>query len=182
VTVTISSSSLMGTRSSTTSEQGMYRFAAVPPGTYRILFEMAGFASLAREGIVVTLGFTATVNVEMAIAAVQETVTVTGESPVVDVASTRIQQNFNLEQLEALPNARDMWALLAESPGIAMTRFDVGGSRAGTQTGYVAYGFGGQGQQVRVLVEGINTTEGTGGAGFYFDYGSFEEVFIGTGG
>ena len=60
-----------------------------------------------------------------------------------------------------------------------MSRVDVGGNRAGTQTGYTAYGYNGQ---VRVLVEGINTTEGTGGAGFYFDYGSFEEVFLGTAG
>jgi hypothetical protein len=58
-----------------------------------------------------------------------------------------------------------------------MSRIDVGGNRAGTQTGYTAYGYSGQN---RVLVEGINTTEGTSGAGFYFDYGSFEEVFLGT--
>jgi hypothetical protein len=70
-----------------------------------------------------------------------------------------------------------MWALLAATPAVTMSRIDVGGNRAGTQTGYRAYGFGGQ---TRVLVEGINTTEGTSGAGFYFDYGSFEEVFLGT--
>ena len=60
-----------------------------------------------------------------------------------------------------------------------MSRIDVGGNRAGTQTGYRAYGMDGQ---VRVLIEGINTTEGTGGAGFYFDYSSLEEVFLGTSG
>ena len=180
VTVTISSPSMMGTQSTTTNEQGIYRFAAVPSGTYKVVFEMAGFATLSREGIVVTLGFTATVNADMALASVQETVTVTGESPVVDVSTTRVQQNFNLEQLESIPNARDMWSLLAESPGVSMTRHDVGGNRAGTQTGYLAYGFGNQGQQVRVLIEGINTTEGTGAAGFYFDYGAVEEAYIGT--
>ena len=72
-----------------------------------------------------------------------------------------------------------MWALLAATPGVVMSRIDVGGNRAGTQTGYTAYGLNGQ---VRVSVEGINTTEGTGGAGFYFDYGSFEEVFLGVAG
>ena len=70
-----------------------------------------------------------------------------------------------------------MWALLAVTPAVQMPRIDVGGNRAGTQTGYTAYGFTGQ---VRVLIEGINTTEGTGGAGFYFDYSSLEEVFLGT--
>jgi hypothetical protein len=104
-------------------------------------------------------------------------VTVTGASPVIDTSTTRIQQNFKMEQLQALPNGRDMWALLAVTPSVQMGRIDVGGNRAGTQTGYTAYGMSGQ---VRVLIEGINTTEGTGGAGFYFDYSSLEEVFLGT--
>ncbi len=82
-----------------------------------------------------------------------------------------------MEQLQSIPNGRDMWALLAVTPAVEMDRIDVGGNRAGTQTGYTAYGFSGQ---VRVLIEGINTTEGTGGAGFYFDYASLEEAFLGT--
>ena len=82
-----------------------------------------------------------------------------------------------MEQLQSLPNARDMWALLAVTPAVMVNRVDVGGNRAGTQAGYTAYGFTGQ---VRVLIEGINTTEGTGGAGFYFDYASLEEAFLGT--
>ena len=88
-------------------------------------------------------------------------------------------QNFKLEQLQSIPNGRDMWALLAVTPSVQMGRIDVGGNRAGTQTGYTAYGMS---DQVRVLIEGINTTEGTGGAGFYFDYSSLEEVFLGTSG
>jgi hypothetical protein len=127
----------------------------------------------------VALGFTATVNVDMAVASLEETVTVTGESPVIDTSATRVQQNYKIEQLNSIPNGRDMWALLAATPGVVMGRIDVGGNRAGTQTGYTAYGLNGQ---VRVSVEGINTTEGTGGAGFYFDYGSFEEVFLGVAG
>ena len=112
-------------------------------------------------------------------ATLQETVTVTGASPVIDTSATRVQQNFKLAQLESIPNGRDMWALLAATPGVIMSNIDVGGNRAGTQTGYRAYGLSGQ---VRTSVEGINTTEGTGGAGFYYDYGSFEEVFIGVAG
>ncbi|HEX2461811.1 MAG TPA: carboxypeptidase-like regulatory domain-containing protein, partial [Vicinamibacterales bacterium] len=179
VTVTITAASLMGAQTQVTNESGNYRFPAVPPGNYTVKYELAGFSTLVREGIDIALGFTATVNVQLAVATLQETVTVTGESPVVDTSATRVQQNFKLEQLQTIPNARDMWALLAVSPAVVMARVDVGGNRAGTQTGYTAYGYNGQ---VRVLVEGINTTEGTGGAGFYFDYGSFEEVFLGTAG
>ncbi len=177
VTVSITSPSMMGVQTAVTSESGTYRFPAVPPGRYTISYELAGFNTLKREGVDVGLGFTATVNVELSLATLQETVTVTGESPVIDTSSTRVQQNFKMEQLQSIPNGRDMWSLLAVTPAVQMSRIDVGGNRAGTQTGYTAYGFNGQ---VRVLIEGINTTEGTSGAGFYFDYSSLEEVFMGT--
>ncbi|MGH9347813.1 MAG: carboxypeptidase regulatory-like domain-containing protein, partial [Vicinamibacterales bacterium] len=179
VTVTVASPSLMGVQTAVTNEQGSYRFPAVPPGTYAITYELPGFNTLKREGVELRLGFTANLNVELQVASLQETVTVTGESPVIDTTATRVQQNFKLDELQSIPNARDFWSLLAVTPSVQMSRIDVGGNRAGTQTGYTAYGFTGQ---VRVLIEGINTTEGTGGAGFYFDYASLEEVFIGTSG
>jgi Carboxypeptidase regulatory-like domain len=179
VTVTATSPALLGTQTTVTSETGNYRFPAVPPGSYSLTYDLAGFNTVRREGIQITLGFTANVNVDLQLATLQETVTVTGESPVIDTSATRIQQNFKLEQLQSIPNGRDMWALLAVTPSVQMSRIDVGGNRAGTQTGYTAYGFNGQ---VRVLIEGINTTEGTGGAGFYFDYASLEEAFLGTSG
>ena len=179
VTVTAASPSMIGTQSQVTNENGLYRFPAVPPGTYSLSFELAGFTGVKREAVPISLGVTVSLNVEMAVATLSETVTVTGESPVIDVSATRVQQNFKLEQLNSIPNGRDMWALLAATPGVLMSRIDVAGNRAGTQTGYTAYGLNGQ---VRVAVEGINTTEGTGSAGFYFDYGSFEEVFLGVAG
>jgi hypothetical protein len=179
VTVTATSPSALGTQTTVTSETGNYRFPAIPPGTYVVTYDLPGFNTIRREGISIALGFTATVNVELALATLQETVTVTGESPLIDTSATRVVQNFKLEQLQSIPNARDMWALLAVTPAVQMGRIDVGGNRAGTQTGYTAYG---QSGQVRVLIEGINTTEGTGGAGFYFDYSSLEEVFLGTSG
>ena len=179
VTVTATSPALIQPQTTVTSETGNYRFPAVPPGTYEISFELAGFSTLKRSGISITLGFTANVNVELALATLQETVTVSGASPVIDTSTTRVQQNFKMEQLQTIPNGRDMWALLAVTPSVQMGRIDVGGNRAGTQTGYTAYGMTGQ---VRVLIEGINTTEGTGAAGFYFDYASLEEAFLGTSG
>jgi hypothetical protein len=179
VTITATSPALLGAQTAVTSENGSYRFPAVPPGTYTLTYEFTGFNSVKREGIQIALGFTANVNVELGLATLQETVTVTGESPIIDTTATRVVQNFKLEELQSIPNGRDMWSLLAVTPAVQMSRIDVGGNRAGTQTGYQAYGFTGQ---VRVLIEGINTTEGTGGAGFYFDYSSLEEVFLGTSG
>jgi hypothetical protein len=177
VTVSATSPSSMGIQSSVTDTGGNYRFPALPPGTYTVTFELPGFNTLKRENIQISMGFSAAVNAELAVASLQETVTVTGDSPVIDTSNTRVQQNFKLEALQEIPNSRDLWSLLAVTPGVGMGRIDVGGNRAGTQTGYTAYGYAGQN---RVLVEGINTTEGTSGAGFYVDYGSFEEVFLGT--
>lgn len=179
VTVTAASPSMIGQQTTVSSETGNYRFPAVPPGVYTVTYELAGFNTLRREGVQIALGFTANLNVELSLATLQETVTVTGASPIIDTTSTRVQQNFKLEQLQSIPNGRDMWSLLAVTPSVQMGRIDVGGNRAGTQTGYNAYGFSGQ---VRVLLEGINTTEGTGAAGFYFDYSSLEETFMGTSG
>jgi hypothetical protein len=179
VTVTISSPSMQGTRTDVTREDGVYRFSAIPPGEYKISYELTGFDTVVREGLRVGLGFTATVNAELRVARLNETVTVSGQSPVVDVATTKTSTNFDAQQLASLPNARDFWAILAAAPAIQMQRIDVGGSAAGTQTGYSTYDT--KSDQHRPMVEGIVNTEGTNAAGFYYDYGSMEEVSITTG-
>jgi hypothetical protein len=179
VTVTATSPALMGAQTAVTNETGNYRFPSLSPGTYRLQFELSGFSNVVREDIIVNIGFTATVTVQLQLASLQETVTVTGASPVVDVTNSNQQTNFTQEALENLPNARDIWSLIGQAPGMMVTRFDVGGSRAGTQTGFSAFGYTGQ---VRVQVDGVNTTEGTGAAGFYYDYGSFDELQLGTDG
>src|SRR5687768_2122641 len=176
VTVTATSPAQIGALTAVTNEAGIYRFPSVPPGEYKLSFELAGFQNVVREAIRITLGFNAQVNVQLAVASVQETVTVTGESPVVDVTATRVQTNYDQQMLASLPNARDMWSLLATTPSVTLNRVDVGGSTAGTQTTYFAYGYTGQN---RPLIEGINTTEGTAAAGFYLDYGRSEERRVG---
>jgi Carboxypeptidase regulatory-like domain len=179
VTVTATSPAQIGALTAVTNDVGIYRFPAVPPGDYKLSYELSGFQTNVREGIRITLGFNAQVNVTLAVATLQETVTVSGNSPVIDTSATRIQTNFDQQRLADLPNARDMWSLLASTPSVTLNRVDVGGSTMGTQTTYFAYGYSGQN---RPLIEGINTTEGTSAAGFYLDYGSFEEVFIGAAG
>ena len=100
VTVTATSPALIQPQTTVTSETGNYRFPAVPPGEFELTYELAGFNTLKRSGISITLGFTANVNVELALATLQETVTVSGQSPVIDTSATRIQQNFKMEQLQ----------------------------------------------------------------------------------
>jgi hypothetical protein len=179
VAVTISSPSMQGVRTAVTDTEGSYRFPAIPPGEYKITYELAGFSTVNREGIRVGLGFTATVNIELSVASLTESVTVSGQSPVVDITSTKTATNFDAAQLASIPSARDFWAILAAAPAIQMQRIDVGGSAAGTQTAYSTYDT--KADQHRPMVEGIVNTEGTNAAGFYYDYGSFDEVSVATG-
>jgi hypothetical protein len=179
VTVTATSPAQIGQLTAVTNEAGIYRFPAVPPGEYRLAYELSGFQASVRDGLRVTLGANTQINLVLNVATLQESVTVSGASPVIDTSATRMQTNYDQQMLSSLPNARDMWSLLATTPSVTLNRVDVGGSTMGTQTTYFAYGYSGQN---RPLVEGINTTEGTAAAGFYLDYGSFEEVFIGAAG
>jgi hypothetical protein len=78
VTVTATSPSMPGVQTAVSSETGNYRFPAVPPGTYVLSYELSGFNPMKREGVEIRLGFTATENVELALATLQETVTVSG--------------------------------------------------------------------------------------------------------
>jgi hypothetical protein len=177
VTVTVQGASLMGVQTTVTNEQGVYRFPSLPPGDFKVTFTLSGFNILVREGITLASGFTATVDAQLKVSTVSETVEVIGQSPVVDSVNARVQTTFTKEQLAAIPSARDMWAILSAAPAVQMNRIDVGGSTAGTQTGYRAYGVSGQ---TKPLVEGIIGLEGDGSVGFYYDYGSFQEVNVQT--
>jgi len=131
VTIVISSAALMGTRTTVTNAEGLYRFPALAPGAYTLVFTLDGFKSVKREGIYVGLGFTATVNVELHIATLQESVIVDRNSPVIDKQSTSIAAAFDNLQLASLPSARSMWALQAATPAVHLPRFDLGASATG---------------------------------------------------
>src|SRR5262245_62712474 len=96
VGVTVSSPQLVGgQRTSVTDEQGNYRAGLLPPGVYSVKYELPGFKTLVREGIQVSAGFTATLNVLLEVATVAETITVEGNSPIVDTSSASVATNFN---------------------------------------------------------------------------------------
>ncbi len=177
VTASLTSPSIQGTRTAITDESGTYRFILLPPGTYSVKYELPGFKTVVREGIIVEGSKTVTLPINLEVATVAETVTVTGESPVVDVQNATVGVAFNSKLLRDLPNARDVWAVLGQTPGVAITGtgFDVGGSTAGTQKGYRGYGVNGQ---QWITVDGVSTTEGTSGAGMYYDYSAFSEITV----
>ncbi|MDH5405741.1 MAG: TonB-dependent receptor [Candidatus Aminicenantes bacterium] len=179
VTVSATSPALIGgARTSITGERGGYRLINLNTGIYEVKFELEGFKTVIRQNIKVSLNITTTINVEMQIAPMAETIIVTGESPVVDVKTANIGVTFDKELLEKVPNARDVWVLLEESPGMVMDRFNVGGSESGQQSGFSA----GSGEmQSQYNFDGIDITDmAATGAATYFAYDSFEELQVST--
>lgn len=96
---------------------GQYRIVSLRPGTYAVIFTLAGFRVVKREGIELTGSFTAAVNAEMRVGAIEETVTVTGASPIVDVQNVRQQRTLTDKVVAAIPSARTPYALAALIPG-----------------------------------------------------------------
>jgi Carboxypeptidase regulatory-like domain len=175
VTVTATAPSLIGTQVAVSETNGSYLFPSLPSGTYTLKFELQGFQTLTRANIVLALGQTLTVDAQMQVASLKENVTVTAASPVVDTQSTSIGNTLNTQKLISVPSSTDLWGALGQSPGIHMNSFDVGGSNKFQQSGYTAYGISGQS---RIVTEGVDTTEGTSGAGFYQDYFSQSEIAV----
>src|SRR5438105_581881 len=136
VTVTATSPALIGSRAVVTESNGSYRFPSVPEGTYTLTFELSGFQTYHRANIVLSLGQTLTIDAQLQVQSLQESVTVTAESPLVDVQTTSVGSTLNTSKLIGVPTATDLWSALARSPGVRMQGYDVGGSHKSEQTGY----------------------------------------------
>jgi hypothetical protein len=182
VTVTISSPALIQPQAAVSSETGTYRFTLIPIGTYTVKFELPGFKTIVREGITVSIGFTANVNQQLAISTVQETVTVSGESPIVDTKATTAKTTFDLESLQNIPSARDPWVMLQRVPNISMDRVNVGGSQSGQQSGYISRG-GNTGNN-KWSLDGVDITDmsAVGASPMYYDFDMMQEMQVTTGG
>src|SRR6185295_8089553 len=137
VTVTLTGPVLLQPMTAVTSDTGSYQFPRLNIGTYRVTFELRGFKTVVNDGIRVTVGFNARVSAQMGIATVQETITVSGRTPIVDTRETGTKQTFTNELLQTIPSARDPWVILQQTSGIAMDRENVGGNMSGQQSNYV---------------------------------------------
>jgi hypothetical protein len=179
VTVTAKSPSLLGTRSVVTEGDGKYSLAGLPSGDYELTFELAGFQTFTRSNLRLGLGQILTIDAQLRVASLQESVTVTAASPVVDMQNTKVGTDFTTDKLVGVPTATDIWAVLGQAAGVRMNGFDVGGSHKSQQSGYESFGIRGQN---RVLNQGIDTTEGNSAAGFYADYFVTEEIAVSAAG
>ena len=118
VTVTISSPALMGTRSFVTTETGSFRFPSLPPGSYKVVAELKGFKTVERTDVIVRVGMTVTVDIQMEVAAVEEEITVVAASPVVDVQSSKLAVTVDSNMLKNIPMRRDLYDIMTAAPGV----------------------------------------------------------------
>ena len=141
-------------RSVVTDASGQYRIVDLRPGTYSVTATLQGFTTLKREGIELSGTFVATVNLDLKVGSLEETITVTGESPIVDVQSARTQQIIDREALAAIPSSRNVGGIQAMIPGMT-AQGDSGGITASMQGGAAAI-HGGRANDSRIYADGIN--------------------------
>ena len=179
VSVTVEGTAIQGKRTGESEANGSYRFLNLPPGEYRVTYQKARFKTIVYESAKVEVGKTITMNVTMQIADGELSVVVTGTSPVVDVRNATVGTNFDAPMLRDIPSQRDLSALLALTPGITVTRVDVGGDTSGTQYPFRAYGLAGQ---TITTVDGVNVTDGSVGVGAHTNYGAIAEAKVAAAG
>ena len=152
------------------------------PASYTVTFTLAGFNTVRREGIELPTNFTASINAEMRVGSLEESVTVTGESPIVDIQSATQTQVLSRELLDAIPTGRNIWAVGSMMTGISLSEPDVGGSR-GMQQVYMAV-HGSDRRDNAIQIDGmiVNGIEGDGAIQNYFNDGMFQEMSYQTSG
>lgn len=168
-------------RSVVTDNQGLYRIVDLRPGSYTVTFTLPGFSTFKREGIELTTSFTAQVNAELTVGTLEETVTVSGETPVVDIQNSRQQTTITRTTLDAIPTTKRIGQYASIIPGATYTNptfQDVGGNQGeGGQFGL----HGQRGGDLSTNVEGLNQNQQALGV-FSFNSQALQEVVIETGG
>jgi len=179
VTVTVSGGGAPSTQ--VTDAQGRFRFLGLGPGNYEIKAELDGFSPIEYPNAIVNVGRNTEIQLTMN-SAVKEVITVTTESPLIDQRRHTVSTSLTTTELESVPNARDPWAVLQQTPGVLTDRINVGGNESGQQSNYV--GPGAQDFNSVWSLDGMVVTDmsATGSSPGYFDFDAFEEMQVTTGG
>ena len=171
-------------RTVVTDGSGQYRFVALEPGTYIVTFTLPGFTTVRREGIQLSGAGVTTINADMRVGAVEETITVSGATPVIDTqTSTKREVVLADEVLAAVPVSRTYGSVLAMVPGVQSLTLDVNSTQSvgGTATNFFFTSRGGRGNEGTVQVDGMNVGSAFGGGGvssFAYDFVNAQEVQV----
>jgi hypothetical protein len=182
VTVEASSPALIEkVRSAVTGGTGQYRIEDLRPGTYTVTFSLTGFSTVQREGIVLSGSFTATIDSQLRVGSLQETIVVTGDTPIVDVQSSKREMTIDSDTIRALPSQRNYGSMVMMVPGVIT---NVNDPAAGTVTTQFPV-HGGRANESRMLVDGLNVGNPPGGnqpPTYVADIGNAQEIAFTTSG
>jgi carboxypeptidase family protein len=185
VTVEVSSPAMIEkTRTAITDGTGQYRLTQLPPGTYSMTATLTGFTTVKREGVEVTGAGVIPINMSMRVGTVAETITVTGETPVVDTQSVRRQSVLSSDVINTLPATRSYGALLAAVPGLQVDNTFNNGSRV---TPFMTFftANGGRANEGRMMIDGLNVAASFNGGGvstFIYDIANADEMQVSVSG
>jgi hypothetical protein len=183
VTVEASSDVLIEkVKSAVTDGEGRYRIVDLRPGTYSVIFTLTGFNTFRRDDVILPAEFTATINADLRVGTLEETITVTGESPVVDVSTAVKTQVLDRELIDAIPTGRTIQGMGQLIVGVNLNLPDTGGARAMQQTYMSTHGM--TTANNTVLVDGmmVNGLQGDGAIQSYFNDAMNSEVSYQTAG
>ncbi|MFQ5791504.1 MAG: carboxypeptidase regulatory-like domain-containing protein, partial [Acidobacteriota bacterium] len=180
VTITVAGEALFSPRLQETGSRGGYSFPGIPVGSYAVLFELSGFASQRRKGVIVEAARNVTLDAVLRVAFEQEVMV--ESSTLIDRKNSRVGENVDNDFLQDVPNGRDVWVVLEETPGVLLDKFNVGGSESGQQSLFSAAGTAWT--QNSYNLNGVNTTDPSalGASSTYYSYDSFEEIQVSTAG
>jgi hypothetical protein len=180
--VNVTAQGVDATQTFVTDANGEYRFLNLAPGPYKVTAELQGFTTMVREDVIVAVGRNVELPLTLKVAAVAETITVTGESPVIDTRSTGTATNFSSDELTKIPTSRDPFALMRSVPGVLVDRVNIGGNETGQQSNFQSKGT--RPQDAVWTMDGIVITDmaATGASPTYFNYDNFEEIQVSTAG
>jgi hypothetical protein len=169
-------------RSVVTDAQGAYKIVDLRPGVYTVTFTLSGFTTFKREGVELPSSFVATIDAELKVGTLAETVTASGESPIVDVQSNTRAVVLLRDMLDAVPNAHTLQSVGQLVVGVTLTAPDVGGLQAMQQTYCTVHGAGAA--QTTVLMDGmiINGLQSDGAVQSYLNDAGSQEIVYQTGG
>ena len=179
--VRVSVSGIGAPREQFTNAQGAFRFLALDPGAYTVVAELDGFGGIEYPDVVVGVGRNTNVPLILS-AALEETITVTSESPLLDERRLSTGTNVSQVELEKIPTARDPWSLLSQTPGVLVDRVNVGGSESGQQSAFRAPGVSGNQNDFQMDGTSITDMAATGASPTYYDFDQFAEMSFTTGG
>jgi hypothetical protein len=164
-----------------TNAQGQARFLSLSPGSYQLRASLEGFSTVEYPSIVVNVGRNTSIEANLS-PAVEETITVTSESPLLDERAISAGTSITQVELEKIPTARDPWAILNQASGVMVDRINVGGNESGQQS--VFRGQGVNDDENDFLVDGVQITDmdAIGASPTYYDFDQFQEVQLSTGG